>query len=93
MTTERLARLPNVFVKVTDDPNLPITASPTLAMSILPLSNLRVSSGDFRFLRTPCLRIAVPSAISNLLYKNNPPPAPIRTGAPANRTFDGGRRR
>src|SRR5207237_191301 len=73
--------------------NLPITASPTLAMSILPLSNLRVSSGDFRFLRTPCLRIAVPSAISNLLYKNNPPPAPIRTGAPANRTFDGGRRR
>src|SRR5205823_9863798 len=38
-------------------------------MSILPLSNLRVSSGAFMFLRTICLRVAVPSAMFNLLYK------------------------
>src|SRR5207245_8186143 len=71
--------------------NRPITASPTLAISILPLSNLRVSSGDLKFLRTTVLRVAVPSAMFNLLtYKTNRP-RPPRYEPPChavNRTFD-----
>src|SRR5919204_1194000 len=45
--------------------NRPTTPSPTFAMSSLPLSNFRVSSGEFRLLLASFCPVAVPSATAS----------------------------